>query len=72
MDSVCVVGGHTFVTLERLDRGFAHFCDTDMKQSAPLKHHSWLNDAMKARNDIVKIALDKVAAEHLVGHKPGS
>jgi hypothetical protein len=42
-----------------------------MKQSSPLKDHSWLNDALKARHAIVKIALDKVASEHLLGHKPG-
>ena len=53
------------------DRGFARFCGGDVKQSNPMKGHTWLSDAIKLRNDIVATTFDKIAEQKVLNHVSG-
>jgi hypothetical protein len=72
LSNVTEIDGNQYVTVGYSgDRGFARFCGGDVKLSNPLKFHTWLEDAIKSRNDAVAIVLDKVAEEKLLGYVKG-
>ena len=73
MDRIQMIGGDAFVSLSYSgDRGFAKYVGGDMKASNPLVGFSWLEEALKLRNDAVNKEFDKLATEKLPGHVSGS
>ena len=73
LDRIQMIGGDAFVSLSYSgDRGFAKYVGGDMKASNPLVGFSWLEEALKLRNDAVNKEFDKLATEKLPGHVSGS
>ena len=72
-DKVRMVDGVPYVSLGYSgDRGFARFIGGDMGASNPLKDFTWLDEALKLRNNAVINALEEIAASKIPGHVPGT
>ena len=70
-DAIRVIDGTPFIALQAKDRGFAKFCGADLKQSSPMKPFKWLQTATAARNQAIRPLIEKLAADQIIGWKPG-
>ena len=73
VERITAVDGSDFIALSFSgDRGFARFCDANMKVSNPLVEYTWLDEARKLRNVMVDAELDRLACEMLCNHTQGA